>query len=97
MRLFKLALPALLLLGASFCYAKECLPPPVSSEAQAACLAENFVEKRKYSWETGYRVKDANNYWLVSYYPISSHIRGGAGDLKVEKTSGKVILVRGYR
>lgn len=77
--------------------ASECAPPPVVSAEQAICLATEFVEPPKPTWELIYQAKEQANKWLVSYSPTSSYVRGGAGEIQVIKSSGKVFLIKAQR
>jgi hypothetical protein len=78
--------------------AVDCAAPPVTDAIQAICLARQFVEKpTPPTWELQYEVKETEQDWLVYYSSKSSSVRGGAGDLKVDKKSGEVVFVQGYR
>jgi hypothetical protein len=92
------AATALLTLSAA-ASAGDCAAPPVTTADHAVCLARQFAEKPKPPpWELEFKAKEAASHWLVYYGPKpSSGVRGGAGDLQIEKKSGEVRLLRGYR
>lgn len=79
--------------------ARECGPPPVIETDHAICLARRFAERpTPPPWELEFEVKDAESHWLVFYGPnAGSGVRGGGGDLKIDKKSGEVIFLRGHR
>lgn len=83
-------------ISASTASAEGCPPPPVKDESHAICLAQQYA-KHSNPWELTFEAQEQPKEWLVSYAPKSSGIRGGAGDLKIEKESGKVIVVKLYR
>jgi hypothetical protein len=75
----------------------DCPPPPVITESHAICLARNFVENPKPSLALSYEVSEREGHWLVYYRPTASNVRGGAGDLQIEKISGNVKFVKGHQ
>ena len=79
--------------------ARECPAPPVAKADHALCLARQYAEKRTPpSWELEYRLKDEGSYWFVHYVPKASIGRPDAAvDLRIDKSSGQVTFVRGYR
>jgi hypothetical protein len=77
---------------------EECRPPPVASSEQALCFAGKFIKQQPpVPWEVKFNVKESDLQWLVSYHPVSSEVRGGAGDLRIDKASGRVTVVQVYR
>lgn len=86
----------LLTLG-QFVLALECGPPPVIDTDHAICLARHFAGRpTPPPWELEFEVKDAESHWLVFYGPkAGSGVRGGGGDLKIDKKSGEVIFFEG--
>lgn len=93
--LYTFLLPALLTVFAA--HAEECPLPPVNSAPHAVCLAKRFAENPKPEWTVGYEAKETKGHWLVYYRPTSRGVRGGGGDIQIEKVSGVVKLLRGYR
>ena len=93
----------ILTLFASFAFnaavaAGDCPAPPVWTVADATCLAEAYVLRRSDSpWQMKYEALDLKDHWLVTYSPKDSNVRGGGGKLRVEKLSGRVVFVEGYR
>ena len=77
--------------------ATTCLPAPVSTAEQAACLARAFVSRSQPQWEVVLEPKDTGAEWLVEYRPKSLSVRGGSGVLQVAKSTGAVTLVRAER
>jgi hypothetical protein len=78
--------------------AEECLPPPVATSEQALCLAGKFIKQQPpVPWEVKFKARESDLQWLVSYYPVSNEVRGGAGDLRIDKASGNVTVVQLYR
>jgi hypothetical protein len=79
--------------------ALECAAPPVTKPDHAICLARQYAQKRTPpSWELEYRVKDEGSSWLVHYVPKPNVGRPDAAvDLRIDKSSGQVTFVRGYR
>jgi hypothetical protein len=87
---------AALALAGSACAADQCAPAPVKDAEHAICIASQYA-KQSNPWELRFETKEQPKDWLVSYYPKESSVRGGAGDLKIEKASGKVTVVQLYR
>lgn len=78
--------------------AGECAMPPVSTAHQAKCFAGKFVEGGlPLQWQVAYYAEDAGPFWYVRYEPRGEGVRGGAGMLKVDKTSGTVTVLQAYR
>ena len=92
----KHALALIFSVAAAAASAEDCGHPPVTKATNAICLAKRFV-KQPSDWELAFEAKELPNEWLVSYAPTDSNVRGGAGDLKVEKASGKITVVKLYR
>jgi hypothetical protein len=44
-----------------------------------------------------YQAVEKKDHWVVTYNPSNTNIRGGGGELRVEKATGKVTFVVGYR
>jgi len=86
-----------LISGTSVAHSEECPSLPVTTASHAICLAKRFVENKKPQWAVSYETKETTDHWLVYYHPASSNVRGGAGDLKIEKSPGTVKLIRGYK
>jgi hypothetical protein len=79
-------------------WAAECAAPPVLTAEQAACLGRQFIERSPPPpWELKYEVRDAGSRWVVYYGPSQRGVRGGGGELSVNKKSGVVIFVQGSR
>jgi hypothetical protein len=98
MRLVPTAAALLLLSQSSMASSKECPPPPVASAAHATCLGLQYFESpTPSSWELGCEAREQGSAWLVRCTPRSSGVRGGGGEVEVEKLSGKVKLILGYR
>ncbi len=74
-----------------------CSLPPVTNSDHAVCLAREYVEVFEHEWRVIYRAEESTSHWLVSYGPSETTVRGGAGDLKVDKASGTVTIIGGYR
>ncbi len=75
-----------------------CASPPVVSQAQALCVAREFVTARTHPlWETTFEFEEANLLWKVTFRPSSSDVAGGSGELAIDKRSGKVSVVHLYR
>jgi hypothetical protein len=77
--------------------AQGCGSAPVVKADHAICLARQFTNRDKAPWELEFHAKEAKSHWTVSYKPINHQVRGGAGDLKVDKKSGQVTFIKGYR
>ena len=79
--------------------AGDCAKPPIATADHAVCLARQFAEKPKPPpWELEFKAKETASHRLVYYGPkTGSGVRGGAGDLQIDKKSGAVTLLRGYR
>jgi hypothetical protein len=79
--------------------AVECSAPPVDSSKHAICLAHQFAERpMPPPWELEFTVREQDSHWLVYYIPkLGSGARGGGGELKIDKKSGQVTLISGYR
>ena len=72
-----------------------CGPLPVASEESAICIARQFVNSpAPAQWEVTFRAEEVQSQWKVSFSPTSSTVRGGSGELVVDKLSGKVTVVR---
>ena len=83
---------------ASAVAAQDCGTLPVVTATQAICLAEQSgYAERNPRIELQWEASDAKSHWLVLYRPKSFEVRGGGGDLKVDKKSGKVTFLKGYR
>ena len=91
---------AALFSGTLVAHGEECQPPPVTTASHAICLAKRFVAARYAEnpprWELGYEAKEMDSYWFVHYHP-TTRVLGGAGDLEIEKSSGTVKFIRGYK
>lgn len=76
-----------------------CAAPPVATADQAVCLGRQVAEKLvPPSLELEFKAKEAASHWLVSFGPKpGADVFGGAGDLRIEKKSGEVRLMRGYK
>ena len=71
---------------------------PVTNAENAVCLARKFLDQPvPPTWDIVFKAKETKNYWLVFYRPKSGKVRGGASDLKVDKSTGQVTSIRGYR
>jgi len=92
-------LPLLVSIAAcSVAVASDCPTPPVSTVATATCLAEAYVSKGLNSaLQMDYQAEELKDYWLVTYSPRDTNVRGGGGKLRIEKLSGRVTFVEGYR
>ena len=44
-----------------------------------------------------YQAMEKQDHWVVTYNPSDTNIMGGGGELRVEKATGKVTFVVGYR
>lgn len=78
--------------------ASVCAELPVSTEAHAICLAKAFSEQPSPPpWELAFTATEREQDWLVHFSPRSSNVRGGAADLSVEKATGKVVFIQGYK
>lgn len=78
--------------------AAECGALPVKAAEQATCLARGFlVANQAPQWDVAFEPLDRGKRWHVRYAAKSPNVRGGSGELSVEKDSGKVTLVWGYR
>ena len=76
--------------------AEDCGRPPVTTATHAICLAEQYA-KRAHSRELTFEAKEQPTEWLVSYAPKDQDCCGDAGDLKIEKASGKITWAKAYR
>lgn len=57
-----------------------------------------FVERAQApQWEVVYESKDNGTKWQVGYAPKLSNVRGGAGVLTVDKETGRITLIRGFK
>ncbi len=97
-----LAMKAVLVLGvAALSYAdiasSNCAPPPVTTAKHAICLARQYAERSQPHWELAYSAREERTHWLVIYIPANHEVRGGGGELKVEKEFGIVTFIQGYR
>jgi hypothetical protein len=79
--------------------AADCGALPVMTADQAICRARVFAEKPKPPpRELEFKALETPLHWVVYYGPKStSGVRGGAADLMIEKKTGAVTLLRGYR
>ena len=78
--------------------ATDCPAPPVSTAASAICLAKLHVVKgEQFAWTLEYRAEELSDHWVVIYGPTDSNVRGGGGKLRVDKATGQVTFVEGYR
>ena len=76
----------------------DCPAPPVSTAASATCFAEAHVSKESNSaWTMNYQAEELKDHWVVVYSPKDANVRGGGGKLRVEKLTGRVTFVEGYR
>lgn len=97
---FRLAAGAtLLMLDHAPVSARDCAAPPVTAPDHAICLARQFAEQPKPPpRELEFKAKDGASHWLVFYGPKpDSGVRGGGGELRIDKKSGQVTFLRGYR
>jgi len=69
----------------------------VASATQAICFARQFTDREKAFSELEFEAKERKADWMVHYRPKSLQVRGGAGDLKVDKKSAAVTFIKGYR
>ena len=76
--------------------AEDCGRPPVTTATHAICLAEHYT-KRAHARELTFEAKEQPTEWLVSYSPKDQDCCGDAGDLKIEKASGKITWVKAQR
>jgi len=44
-----------------------------------------------------YQAEEQDEYWFVVYGPKESNVRGGGGKLRIDKATGRVVFVQGYR
>lgn len=78
--------------------AAECAAPPVLTAEHAACLGRQFIERGPPPpWELEYQARDTGSRWVVYYGSSQRGVRGGGGELRVQKKSGVVSFVRGFR
>ena len=76
----------------------KCGPLPVASKEIAICLARQFVNApTSPEWEVTFSAEEVELQWRVWFGPKSSDVRGGSGELVVDKQSGKVTVVHLYR
>jgi hypothetical protein len=94
LRIFVMTATALL---PSASIAQECAPPPVVTSEHAICIGRRYFAKAPSPGKLGCEAKEHDKLWLVRCMPESSNVRGGGGELEVDRTSGKVKLVLGYR
>ena len=71
----------------------ECPEPPVVTEAHAICVAKGFAEKHELPWKLEYTASEEPDAWHVIYAPVGS-ARGGSGEIKIQKASAKITIVR---
>jgi hypothetical protein len=92
---------AIVLAGLSACamaHAVDCPAPPISTAASATCRAESYLAKgARVAWTLKYQAEELKEYWLVTYSPTDSNVRGGGGKLRIEKATGQATFVEGYR
>jgi hypothetical protein len=82
----------------AFAGSSECPAPPVSTSAAAICAAESYLTKvPDAALPMKYQAVELEDHWVVSYRPKDSNVRGGGGELTVDRASGKVSFVRWYR
>ena len=75
-----------------------CPAPPVVSSEAAICLAKlNMAASASHVDTLKYLAEEHETYWLVEYWPKDSNVRGGGGKFKIEKATGRVDFVEGYR
>jgi cytochrome c oxidase assembly factor CtaG len=91
---YPILIAVLLALGAPAVVA--CPPLPVETTEHAVCLARQFAEQRKLPWTLAYQAKEEPTSWLVTYVPEGS-VRGGSGEVRVNKVNGEVSVVQLYR
>jgi hypothetical protein len=74
--------------------ASACSAPPVLTAEHALCFAREYVSASKPPSEVVYEVENhSDSWWVVHYRPANSNVRGGAGSVAVQKSSGNVIPV----
>lgn len=77
--------------------AADCRPPPVADAEQASCLARKYMERSKDPWELACRATPTQTHWLVICVPRNHKVRGGGGEFTVDRATGVVEFIRGYR
>jgi len=78
--------------------AAECAGPPVVNARGAICLARHFVERSGTQQRgSSYSARQTATEWLVSYRPTDNNVKGGGGELRVDKATGEVSVVQLYR
>ena len=78
--------------------ATACPSPPVVTSDGAICLAKLRMDSgatRTYKLE--YQAEEHKDYWFVWYGPEESNVRGGGGKLRIDKASGRIVVVELYR
>ena len=91
---------ALLVLASSGALAgtTACPAPPVATSDGAICLAElHMATGPSRTHALKYQAEEHEDYWLVAYGPKESNVRGGGSRLKIQKSTGQVVLVEAYR
>ena len=79
--------------------AVACPAPPVVTSSGAICLAEVYVAAAAAAQPhpLRYQAEEHESFWFVVYTPEGSNVLGGGGKLRIEKTTGRVVFVEGYR
>lgn len=82
----------------AFASAVACPAPPVVTSEAAICLAQLHTSAAASSTYTmKYRAEEHTDFWSVEYWPEAANVRGGGGKLSIDKASGRVVFVEGYR
>ena len=84
--------------SSAFATATACPAPPVATADGAICLAELHIAKAvSRTYVLNYQAEEHDDYWFVVYGPKESTGRGGGGKLRINKATGQVTFVEGYR
>jgi len=74
-----------------------CPAPPVATSDAAICLAKLHTPSENRTFALKYLTEEHEDYWFVEYWPKDSSVRGGGGKLRIDKATGQVVFVEGYR
>jgi hypothetical protein len=94
----RIIVPVVLASSSALAAATDCPAPPVVTSDGAICLAElNMATDASQTYALKYQAEEHEDYWLVVYWPKDSNVRGGGGKLRIDKATGRVVFVEGYR
>jgi hypothetical protein len=90
----------LVLLASSVALAAEnaCPKPPVVTADAAICLAQVHIgSTASRTYTVKYQAEEHQDHWSVTFGPRESNVLGSGGKLRIEKVTGRVVFVEGYR